>query len=192
VLRLAIEGRLDLNTPVSHYLPNGYKHFHKPFLRSANDAHDLVSTDVLRRISVAQLLNHSSGFPNWSSARLALEFEPGARWGYSGEGFAVLQAILETLTNIDLATYLEQRVFQVLGMSDSSLIWRDSFTERAVKGSTLFGLAHFRSPVAAASLYTTATDYANFMSAVLADQQILSLIKSTQVEVESKLGLAWG
>ena len=41
-LRLALDGRLDLNAPVSRYLPNGYKHFQSVLHRLPSDAYDLV------------------------------------------------------------------------------------------------------------------------------------------------------
>ncbi len=194
-LRLVLEGQLDLNAPVSHYLPAGYRHFHSALARSPSDAHDVVPRSSLSRVSVAQLLNHTSGLPNWSSGALSFEAEPGTRWGYSGEGFVILQAVMEAVTNTELSAYLDEKVFGALGMADTSLIWRDAFAERAVGGTTAFGFkqrVRFKSAVAAASLYTTAADYARFMSALLANDQLLSLALAKPVEVDGALGLDWG
>lgn len=194
-LRLALAGQLDLSAPVSRYLPEGYRHFHSPLKRSLGDAHDLVPESTLRRVTVAQLLNHSSGFPNWSGKPLTFEFEPGARWGYSGEGFVLLQSVIEAVTRMELAAYLDQHMFKPMGMSDSSLIWRDDLEGRAVSGSGPFGLRQriqFRSALAAASMYTTAADYARFMAALLADDPLLSLTLNNPIEVDSTLGLQWG
>lgn len=41
-LRLALEGELDLDAPASHYLPNGYTHFHSVLARSPSEARDLM------------------------------------------------------------------------------------------------------------------------------------------------------
>ena len=194
-LRLVLDGQLDLNAPVSDYLPSGYAHFHSVLARSSSDAHDIVPVSVLSRVSVAQLLNHSSGLPNWSSGSLTFESEPGARWGYSGEGFVLLQAVIEAITGSELSTYFDEHLFRELGMADTSLIWRDAFAARAVSGTTTFGFrqrVRFRRAVAAASLYTTAADYARFMSALLADDRLLSLVQSKPVEVDGALGLQWG
>lgn len=103
-LRLTLAGHLDLNAPVSQYLPGGYKHFHNPLRRAPSDAHDLVSASSLKRVLVAQLFNHSSGFPNWSHGPLDFEAEPGRRWGYSGEGFVLLQSVIESITQMELAS----------------------------------------------------------------------------------------
>lgn len=194
-LRLALEGRLDLDAPVSRYLPDGYRHFHKALMRSADDAHDLVPASTLRRVSVAQLLNHSAGFPNWSGGTLTLGSEPGRRWGYSGEGYMLLQSVIESVTGTELADYLDRQLFAPLGMADTSLIWRDAFEARAVSGMTTYGIrqrGRFRRAMAAASLYTTAADYARFMSALLADAELLSLLLARPVEVDAALGLQWG
>ncbi len=194
-LRLVQADQLDLHAPVSRYLPGGYRHFHSPLNRSSNDPHDLVPESALRRVSVAQLLNHSSGFPNWSSGTLELASEPGKQWGYSGEGFVLLQSVIESVAQMELAAYVDQQVFKPLGMRDSSLVWRDDFGDRAVTGTTALGFrprVRFRSAVAAASMYTTTADYARFMAALLANEPLLSLTLANPVEVDASLGLQWG
>ncbi len=194
-LQLVQGGLLDLLAPVSHYLPDGYKHFHKAFARSPSDAHGVVTRAALSRVSVAQLLNHSAGLPNWANGTLSFSFEPGQRWGYSGEGFMLLQAVMEAVTRQGLSAHLNEQVFAKLGMADTSMVWRDDFGERAVSGRTIFGTranSRFRQPVAAASLYTTAADYARFMSALLADDRLMALTVENPVEVDAALGLQWG
>ncbi len=194
-LRLVLDGRLDLQAPVSHYLPGGYTHFHNVLARSAQDAQDVVLGRTLGGVTVAQLLNHTSGLPNWSSGTLAFDGVSGQRWRYSGEGFMLLQAVLEAVTQQSFADYMYQEVFAALGMFDTSLVWRDDFASRAVPGRAMLGIrsgAKFRYPVAAASLYTTAADYARFMSALLANAQLLSLTLDGPVEVDTALGLQWG
>ncbi|WP_374583389.1 serine hydrolase domain-containing protein [Pseudoduganella sp.] len=194
-LRLVQAGRLEPGAPVSRYLPGGYKHFHNPLRRAAGDAFDLLPASTLERVTVAQLLNHSAGFPNWSSGALSFKSEPGARWGYSGEGYVMLQEVIEAVTQTGLAAYLEQQLFAPLGMVDSSLVWRDAFAGRAVGGAMMLGVEQrmrFQSAVAASSLYTTAADYARFMSALLTDESLLAMTLSTSVEADKPLGLAWG
>jgi CubicO group peptidase (beta-lactamase class C family) len=194
-LQLALDGRLDLKAPASHYLPAGYKHYHSVLARLPDDPHDVVSPAVLARVSIAELLNHTSGLPNWSSGPLSFEFEPGQRWGYSGEGFVLLQSVIEAVTGMELSAYFDKHVFAKLGMPDTSLVWRDSFAARVVSGTSVLGRKRqirFLKPVAAASLYTTAADYAKFMSAALSNEQIVSLVLSSSARVDSALGLQWG
>ena len=194
-LRLALEGQLDLNASAAHYLPQGYKHFHSVLSRSPNDPHDLVPASALGRVSIAQLLNHTSGLPNWASGALAFKSEPGERWGYSGEGFVLLQSVMEAVTGQELSAHLGEQVFAALGMVNSSMVWQDSFASRLVNGTSAQGAARglrFRSAVAAASLYTTAADYAKFMAALLANDRLVSLALAQPVEAQAALGLQWG
>lgn len=194
-LQLALGGQLNLKAPASHYLPAGYKHYHGILARLPSDPHDIVSAVVLDRITIAALLNHTSGLPNWSSGPLSFEFEPGKRWGYSGEGFVLLQSVIEAVTGMELSAYFDKHVFAKLGMPDTSLVLRDGFATRLVGGKSASGRARqlrFLKPVAAASLYTTATDYAKFMSAALSNDQLVSLVLSSPVQVDRALGLQWG
>ena len=194
-LQLALDQLLDLNAPASYYLPNGYKHFHSVLARSPSDPHDVVSRNALSRVSVAQLLNHTSGLPNWSGGALAFESEPGERWGYSGEGFMLLQSVIEAVTGMELSAFFGEHVFAVLGMADTSLIWREDFAASEATGTSAFGRRQqirFRSAVAAASLYTTASDYARFMSALLSNDRHVSFALAKPTEVDSALGLQWG
>ncbi len=194
-LRMVQAGQLELAAPVAHYLPGGYRHFHDPLRRTARDSFDLVPAKVLERVTVAQLLNHTSGFPNWSSKALAFTSEPGREWRYSGEGYLILQGIMESIAQAELAAHLDRHLFAPLGMSDTSLVWRNAFEERAVAGRMYLGLsqrAQFRSGLAASTLYTTASDYARFMSAFLAEDVLVQMVLAAQVEVSKQLGLSWG
>lgn len=194
-LQLALAGRLDLDAPVSLHLPAGYRHFHHALARGPADAHDVVPASVLSRMTVGQLLHHTAGLPNWSNGALSLQSAPGERWSYSGEGFAILQAVLEAVTQTELSAHLDAQVFRPLGMADSSLVWRDALAARAVSGTTALGSARqlrFSHAVAAASLYTTAADYARFMAALLANHEMLARVLARPVEVDRALGLQWG
>ena len=194
-LKLALAGQLDLQSPVSRFLPNGYRHFHSGLARSAGDPSDLVPPSTLSRIPLLTLLNHSSGFPNWSKHSLSLSFDPGLRWHYSGEGFMVLQSVIEAVSGQSFVSFMDAHVFQPVGMRHSSLVWKEEYEAHARTGSETTGStrsARFRHPVAAASLYTTAEDYALFLSAFLANQALLVQTTSAPVSVAPTLGIDWG
>jgi len=108
LLSLADEGVLSLDRPVGEYLP----------LPNADDAR-------AKGITARHLLSHSGGWRNWRNNMqqpLTADFEPGARWSYSGEGFFFLQRVLEKLTNRALGELVRERVFSPLGMSRSALV----------------------------------------------------------------------
>lgn len=194
-LKLVRDGRLDLRAPVSRYLPDGYAHRQNPF-GGLNEAQvDLVPATTLASIRVEMLLNHSSGLPNWTKGRLSPEFVPGERWQYSGEGYVLLQAVLSAVTGLDIESFVYKHVFTPLDMWNSRMRLTEDIREQVVGGTSRFGRSKqfdFREPNAAASLYTTAEDYAKLLSAWLADTNLLSLTVANPVPADPALGLAWG
>lgn len=194
-LNLVRDGRLDLHAPVSRYLVDGYAHRRNPFGDASDRQFDQVPARTLARIPVATLLNHSSGLPNWTSGALSPEFVPGERWQYSGEGYALLQAVISAVTGQDIESFVSKSVFGPLDMAHSRLRLTEDIREQAVDGTSWFGGVSrfdFREPNAAASLYTTAKDYANLVAALLADTSLLAWTVANPVSVERELGLAWG
>ena len=68
------------------------------------------------------VLNHTTGFPNWrGNQALRINFEPGSRFGYSGEGFVYLQRVIERVTGEPLAEWARREVLDPVGMEQSSL-----------------------------------------------------------------------
>lgn len=194
-LALVRAGKLDLTAPVSRYLPNGYAHRQNPFGGSKVARFDQVSSATLGQILVASLLNHSSGLPNWSTGPLERTLESGQRWQYSGEGYVLLQAVLAAASGQPFESLIENTVFEPLQMRDSRMRWMRGIQDRVVDGTSwLGGKLRFdlTEPNAAASLYTTAEDYAKLMVALVADQSLLSLTLANPVTVDPKLGLSWG
>jgi CubicO group peptidase (beta-lactamase class C family) len=166
VMKLVDEGVLDLDTPVQRYLP-------KPLYAYAAYA-SLRDDPRHGRLTARLLLSHQSGLPNWRRVRpdgpIAFGSAPGERFGYSGEGYALLQFVIETVTGRDLAALAREKVLEPLGMRDSSFLWESRFDGRfAVElDSGLGGLIAEtrRKANAAASLITNAADYARFVAAV--------------------------
>ena len=159
VLTLADAGLIDLDTSVSKYLPGRY---------------DVGADARLDLITPRIVLSHESGFPNWrpGSDALKIHFTPGDRFSYSGEGFVYLAAAVERITGQTLEAFMRRTVFEPLGMTSSSYVWQSRYESLKVYNHSLLGeLAGRRTPWranAAASLHTTAEDYARFVSAVLA------------------------
>ncbi len=123
VLELVDEGVLDLDKPVHEFLP-------KP-LPEYSEYRDLATDPRHRRITARMLLSHTSGFPNWrwfeEDRKLKIHFEPGSRYAYSGEGIRLRQLVVETITGKPLTELMQERVFQPLAMTRTSMVWQDRF-----------------------------------------------------------------
>lgn len=194
-LQLVRSRTLDLRAPVSHYLPGGYRHRQRPFAGPGNTQADLVGAETLARIPLATLLNHTAGLPNWAGGVLAPAFTPGARWQYSGEGYLLLQAVVSAATGQPFEAVVQASAFGPLGMADSRLRRTDDIASRLVQGTDAQGRPEglrLLEPNAAASLHTTAADYARLMAGWLAEPSLLALAQQAPVPVDPALGLAWG
>lgn len=118
VLQLVGEGKIGLDAPVDAYLRG------------------LVRGDGIdgRQITVRQLLQHTSGLPNYSKylsddiryydprelLDLALQhkadFAPGTNWAYSNTNYLVAGLIVQKVTGRPLAEEIDQRVIQRIGL----------------------------------------------------------------------------
>ncbi|HVS96554.1 MAG TPA: serine hydrolase [Puia sp.] len=169
VLKLVDEGRLNLDTPLTRYLGNDY---------------DVVDDPRVRLITARMVLSHTSGFPNWrgmdGTKDLKIHFTPGTRWRYSGEGIVYLSRVVEKITGLRFETFMQQYALRPLGMFSSSYIWRSRYDTLKAYRHDLVGAVSGRNQPsdrkedttrddanAAASLQTTAGDYARFVTVLL-------------------------
>ncbi len=193
VLKLVAQGKLDLDTPVMTYLPQGYRH-QRDLLTP--EPSDLVTDPQLAAITVRMVLNHTSGLPNWTSGVLRVGTAPGTKWDYSGEGYVLLQRAVESVTGQPLDQFMAAQVFQPLGMNHSDYAWNERVAKNLLPGTKANGapraamtLTH---PNAAFSLHTSAADYAKFMVALMKDDALLSQSTASPVVVDPALGISWG
>jgi CubicO group peptidase (beta-lactamase class C family) len=190
VMRLVDEGVLDLDTPLVRYLP-------KPLAEYA--AYESLRGDPrVDRLTAQLILSHRSGLPNWRRIRpdgpIRFGSEPGRDFGYSGEGYRLLQFVIENVTGKGLATLARDRVFAPMNMANTSFLWEPRFDGRfAVElNSGLGGLIRQTRLAgnAAGSLVTDASDYARFLAAVLNGEglstQSYAAILQPEVELTSK------
>jgi CubicO group peptidase (beta-lactamase class C family) len=166
VLKAVERGKLDLDKPLADYLDKPY----------------LTDQPLHKRITARMALSHTTGFPNWrkggweQGGPLPVLFEPGTRFGYSGEGFLYLQRVVEHITSIPLERYIQVELFKPLGMIISSYVWEDRFGELAAAGHDARGKPMPKRPLysranAGYSLYCTAYEYAVFLVEVLKDDR---------------------
>ncbi len=121
-LQLVEAGKIDLQQPVSTYLPD----YQGPGAE----------------VAVQHLLDHTSGIPNYTNDipglhskldrtdfsreemvdffdELPLQFEPGSMFNYTNSGYYLLGLIIEQVSGLDYYDYLKQNVFEPLGMERS-------------------------------------------------------------------------
>jgi CubicO group peptidase (beta-lactamase class C family) len=176
VLKLVQQGKLDLDAPLSKYLPKPY----------------IDGDPRLDKITARIVLSHRTGFPNWRNDKpLTIHFTPGERFSYSGEGFVYLAKVVEQITGKPLNDYMTEAVFTALGMKNSSYIWRPDYDTRTAlphDGAAQPGDKFKpKDANAAASLHTTAGDYALFVEALLngtgLSRKILKEMERPQIAV---------
>ena len=126
-LTLLEEGRFTLAEPVSKHLPE----FADPMV--AADSAGLVPAK--RTMTIRHLFTHTSGvrdprgraetyaFPTMDAymkefSQLPLQAEPGTRWIY-GDSLDVLGYLVERLSGQGLDEFLQERVFDPLGMAET-------------------------------------------------------------------------
>jgi len=195
VLKLVERGELDLDTPLIQYVPEST--IEEKFLR------EKITDDRFRKITARMVLSHTPGFPNWRRNNpLSIEFEPGQKFSYSGEGFQYLQSVVEHMTGLSLNAFMTKEVFMPLGMTSSSYVWQDAYdtTSASPHGfmEELAGKGKPEQARAAASLHTTAPDFARFVMAIINHQGLTQntvdsmLTPQSIVEPEVSDSVAWG
>jgi CubicO group peptidase (beta-lactamase class C family) len=130
ILMLAREGKLSLDDPARKYIPE--------------------MPDYGQPLTIRAMLTHTSGLRDWGEIaaiegwprgtrvyddadilkivgkQKELNFAPGTRWSYSNTGYNLSEIIVSRVSGVSLAEFTRQRIFQPLGMSQTS--WRDDFT----------------------------------------------------------------
>lgn len=137
ILRLVEQGKLSLDDSLIEHLPGVFP-----------DA-------VARRVSIRQLLTHSSGIyeymalPEYEAlvtqalprervvpliAAQPFSFEPGAAQAYSNSGFLVLGLVIEKITGKSWGKHIEEDIFPAAGMRDSRASWNRQVVPRLATG----------------------------------------------------------
>ncbi|WP_299767328.1 serine hydrolase [uncultured Dokdonia sp.] len=119
ILMLEEEGKLNVQDKLSKYLPN------------------YPNGD---QITIHQLLNHTSGIKSYTAMEglnafgkidkspieiidyfkdEPVDFQPGEQWEYNNSGYIVLGYIIEKVTGKTYEDFIQQRIFDVLGMKNS-------------------------------------------------------------------------
>ncbi|CAN5678737.1 serine hydrolase domain-containing protein [soil metagenome] len=120
ILLLEKERKLSLDDPLIKFFPE-------------------FTGNVARKVQVRNLLAHSSGILDYETVmnpgqreqlldadvltllkdRDSLYFEPGSKFRYSNSGYCLLALIIERVSGQSFATFIKQRIFQPLHMTQS-------------------------------------------------------------------------
>lgn len=231
ILMLMEEGKLSLDDPLARYIPA----FADSRLVVGGDAASPRLAPAPRAITLRHLLSHTSGLaadadthPVASAllaradldhagslaevaARLAqvpLADAPGTHFHYEGSNTELLARVVEVVSEQPFASFLQQRIFQPLGMRDTGFEVPASQRARVVDLPTsaadgslrLADTASARTPGArlkaydsgAGGLYSTAADYLKFARMLLgsgeADGVRLLARKTVDLMMADQLG----
>jgi CubicO group peptidase (beta-lactamase class C family) len=109
-------GKFQYDSPLSEFFPE----FHS----------------FAQGVTIRNLLQHTAGFPDYSNLcrsgparnddvvnlmvkKGKLDFQPGSRHVYSNTGYALLAVLVERTSGLSYADYLENKIFDPLGMKDT-------------------------------------------------------------------------
>lgn len=136
VMQLVEEGVIDLNSSIAKYLPKPLPDY--PTEQKYAAWEGLKDDERWRKLTPRILLTNSSGFHNFAflepDQKLRFHFDPGARYAYSGEGFILLQFVLERGLGLDVGAEMQKHVFDRFGMPNTSMIWRPDFAKNLADG----------------------------------------------------------
>lgn len=185
VLRLATEGRLDLDAPVADLVPGVA--FDNPWqaAQPVRVRHLLDHTAGLDDMRLSQILSLRA-HPDMPLAEalavdspLGVRSRPGSRFSYSNTGYALLGRVIESVTKQRYELYLDEAVLMPLGMRDSTFAFTTqagaAADPRLAMGHFEDGKAHAAVPVdvrPAAQFTTTASDMLRFARFVMGDGRI--------------------
>jgi CubicO group peptidase (beta-lactamase class C family) len=162
VMKLCEKGVMNLDTPLTRYTSERF----------------LTGDPRLDLITARHVLSHTSGFQNWRSddEPLKINFTPGEKYLYSGEGYNYLQTVVARLTGQSFEPYMKANLLGPFGMSSSFYVWNAAAQKHMAgphdakgkpfdnKKSTAESVARYGS---AGALLTTPSDYAKFVIEVI-------------------------
>jgi CubicO group peptidase (beta-lactamase class C family) len=183
ILMLQDEGKLKVSDPVSKYLP-GFADLKTPSGKPAN-------------LTITQILTHTSGLGEATGAAAQqaktlgdleklwlaapMQYEPGAQWKYTQSGINAASRIVEVISGKTFDVFVQQRIFDPLGMKDTTFYPTDAQRARLVTAYAKnkdtgalemvpprpdFG-PRDRPPQGNGGLYSTGPDYARFARMLL-------------------------
>ena len=196
IMQLVEEGKVNVEDPVEKHLPE----FKGQVLVASKDDDTVTLKKPSRPIAVKDLLTHTSGLPNYPAgmadvyqkrnrtlsettiaiSQAPLVFEPGSRWSYCNPGIDTLGRIVEVVSGMPYDSYLATKIFQPLGMIDTTpyptaeqlkrlAVTYDKENGKLVArpGGVLDYIIGAKHPVPAGGLFSTGDDLARLYRCLL-------------------------
>jgi CubicO group peptidase (beta-lactamase class C family) len=181
VMKLCEERALSLDTPLTEYTPE----------------HFLEGDPRLELINARKVLSHTTGLPNLRGRNepLKINFTPGEKWSYSGEGYFYLQSVITRLRGrtdpkdcrkyeadlsvcaTDFDGYMKSHILRPFGMASSGYLWTQQLAKVMARPHDENGNPlPYRKPTredvarygAMGGLLTTPSDFADFLIEIIA------------------------
>jgi CubicO group peptidase (beta-lactamase class C family) len=176
VMQRVAAGTLDLDQPVATMLPRPLDSY-EPYREKATA---LMTDSAWRRVTPRMLLTHSSGLRNFATlepdGKMRLHDVPGRVYRYSGEGFNLLQFVLEQRDGAPIDRTMDTALFAPLGLTRTALAYRAEFAPDMADrygADEQFLAKTRRNARAAGSMTTTAEELSRFLIALM-DGRILA------------------
>ena len=198
LMMLVDEGKVNVDDPVEKYLPE----FKGQWVTAEQDSEHMLLKRPAHPITVKNVLTHTSGLPFTSPlevptldllplaarvrsyAMLPLEFEPDSKYSYSNAGINTAGRIIEVVSGMPYEQFMEQRLFQPLGMKDTTFwpnpkqvrrlakSYKPDAAKTGLEETTVTQLRYpltdrTRQPMPAGGLFSTASDVARFCQMML-------------------------
>jgi CubicO group peptidase (beta-lactamase class C family) len=141
VMLLVERGELDLHAPITQYLPDyptGGHHLTTYHLltHTGGISNDRAAKSIFERYD----LNPQALLAYFSQKPFA--FKPGTAYRYSNTGYVLLGLLIEAVTGMDYADFVQTQVFAPLGMSDSYFFHHRPVIPRRASGYVWRGEAY--------------------------------------------------
>ena len=207
IMMLQDDGKLKLSDPVANYIPE-FAGLKSPSGQPAN-------------LTIIQILTHTSGLgeasgpaaqsantladlvPFWLAAKM--QFEPGTQWKYCQSGINLAGRIVEVVSGLSFNAFLQQRLFDPLGMTDTTFYptkaQRARLATAYAKNKDVglvpvppragFGAPEYP-PQGNGGLFSTPQDYARFCQLLLGQGTVGSQRLLSQAAVKSLASIHTG
>lgn len=194
LMLLVDAGRVSLTDPVEKYLPEFKNASVNPCGPGGAGFH-CASRPPKRLVRLVDLATHTSGIasgppdslPRYTSslaevvaagAREPMMSDPGERWSYNNLGIAALGRVIEVVSGQSYESFLQERLFDRLGMKDTSFFPPQGKMDRVAAVYSLDGdklvryertppRAEWKNPLPEGGLYSTASDLLQFYRMML-------------------------